>query len=38
MQITLISDTHGFHSQLQLVGGDLLIHAGDVLLVEDNRK
>ncbi len=30
MQITLISDTHGFHNQLQLDGGDLLIHAGDV--------
>lgn len=30
MQITLISDTHGFHNRLQLEGGDMLIHAGDV--------
>jgi Icc-related predicted phosphoesterase len=30
MKITLISDTHSFHDQLQLAGGDLLIHAGDV--------
>ena len=30
MQITTISDTHGLHHQLQLPGGDLLIHAGDV--------
>ena len=30
MQITTISDTNGFHHQLQLPGGDLLIHAGDV--------
>ena len=30
MQITLISDTHGFHDQLHLAGGDVLIHAGDV--------
>lgn len=30
MQFTTISDTHGLHHQLQLPGGDLLIHAGDV--------
>ena len=30
MQITLISDTHGFHNKLLLEGGDLLIHAGDI--------
>ncbi|WP_395074902.1 metallophosphatase domain-containing protein [Flavobacterium sp.] len=30
MQITLISDTHGCHDQLNLQGGDMLIHAGDV--------
>ena len=30
MQINTISDTHGLHHQLQLPGGDLLIHAGDV--------
>jgi len=32
MQITTISDTHGLHHQLQLPGGDLLIHAGDVCI------
>jgi Icc-related predicted phosphoesterase len=30
MQITLISDTHGQHDQLNLQGGDMLINAGDV--------
>lgn len=30
MHLTLISDTHGFHNQLNLAGGDMLIHAGDV--------
>jgi Icc-related predicted phosphoesterase len=30
MKITTISDTHGLHHQLQLPGGDVLIHAGDV--------
>lgn len=30
MQITLISDTHFCHNQLELPGGDMLIHAGDV--------
>ena len=30
MHLTLISDTHGFHNQLKLAGGDMLIHAGDV--------
>lgn len=30
MKITTISDTHGLHHQLNLVGSDLLIHAGDV--------
>lgn len=30
MQLTLISDTHYQHDQLTLIGGDLLIHAGDV--------
>ena len=29
MRITFISDTHTKHGQLQLPGGDLLIHAGD---------
>lgn len=30
MKITAISDTHGLHRQLQLPGGDVLIHSGDV--------
>lgn len=30
MKITFISDTHGKHQQLDLDGGDILIHAGDV--------
>lgn len=30
MKITTISDTHGLHHQIQLPGGDVLIHAGDV--------
>jgi Icc-related predicted phosphoesterase len=30
MKVVAISDTHGYHDQLQLPSGDLLIHAGDV--------
>jgi len=30
MHITLISDTHFQHKKLQLEGGDMLIHAGDL--------
>lgn len=30
MQITFISDTHGLHHQLDLTGGEVLVHAGDV--------
>ena len=30
MRITAISDTHTKHSQLNLPGGDLLIHGGDL--------
>lgn len=30
MKITAISDTHNFHEFLNLPGGDLLIHAGDI--------
>ena len=30
MTLTLISDTHFRHKQLQLQGGDMLIHAGDL--------
>ncbi len=30
MNITAISDTHGYHEQLRLTGGDVLIHAGDI--------
>lgn len=31
MKITFISDTHTKHRQLKLPGGDLLIHAGDLM-------
>jgi len=31
MKITFISDTHAKHRQLYLEGGDLLIHAGDIM-------
>lgn len=30
MQLTLISDTHGIHSDLKLPPGETLIHAGDI--------
>ncbi len=30
MKIVAISDTHGYHGQLCLPSGDMLIHAGDV--------
>lgn len=30
MHLTLISDTHGQHDQLNLQGSDMLIHAGDI--------
>lgn len=30
MKIVAISDTHGFHNQLQLPKGDILLHSGDV--------
>lgn len=30
MKITTLSDTHGLHHKLELPGGDVLIHAGDV--------
>jgi Icc-related predicted phosphoesterase len=30
MKVTAISDTHGKHTDIELSGGDVLIHAGDV--------
>lgn len=30
MKITFISDTHGLHKQVNLPGGDMLIHSGDM--------
>jgi len=30
MKLTLISDTHGYHSYLQLPSGDVLLHTGDI--------
>ena len=32
MRIVLISDTHGLHRELDVPGGDMLIHAGDFTL------
>lgn len=29
-RITFISDTHNKHNQLKLIGGDILIHSGDI--------
>lgn len=29
MQLTHISDTHGYHTHLTLLGGDVLVHSGD---------
>lgn len=31
VKITHISDTHGYHNNLHLNGGDILIHSGDIL-------
>ena len=31
MKITFISDTHTKHKQLDLPGGDILIHSGDIM-------
>jgi Icc-related predicted phosphoesterase len=36
LQIVCISDTHGFHREMTLPTGDILIHAGDFLT--DNRQ
>lgn len=30
LNITCISDTHGMHNNVELCGGDILIHAGDI--------
>jgi Icc-related predicted phosphoesterase len=38
ISITLISDTHGYHNDLQLKGGDILIHAGDISMRGDNKE
>ena len=34
IKLTHISDTHGYHNNLHLNGGDILIHSGDI---EDNH-
>jgi Icc-related predicted phosphoesterase len=34
--ITHISDTHGYHQNIKLIGGDILIHSGDI--VDYKRK
>ena len=40
IRITLISDTHTKHKELdgQLPGGDLLIHAGDIMNSGHNKN
>lgn len=40
MKITIISDTHGLHDQLtdDLIGGDILIHCGDVMTTGYDEK
>lgn len=38
MRITLISDTHTKHRKLDLPGGDLLIHSGDVMNSGHNER
>ncbi len=30
MKITFISDTHGYHNEISLLEGDILIHSGDI--------
>lgn len=30
-KITHISDTHGYHQRIKLIGGDILLHSGDIL-------
>ena len=30
MRLVLISDTHGLHDQVEVPGGDVLVHAGDL--------
>lgn len=30
LKLTLISDTHGFHNDLERLEGDMIIHAGDI--------
>lgn len=32
MRLVMISDTHGFHEQLEIPDGDVLVHAGDFCL------
>lgn len=38
MRIEHISDTHGFHNQLQLKGADILIHTGDATNYRDQYR
>lgn len=38
MKIILISDTHGFHEQMIIPDGDILIHAGDISLKGNEKE
>lgn len=38
MKITLISDTHNRHHKINLLGGDMLIHAGDATEMGTDRE
>jgi Icc-related predicted phosphoesterase len=35
IKITHISDTHGYHSELNFTGGDILIHSGDIFDIQN---
>lgn len=38
LRIVCISDTHGFHRQLDIPAGDILIHSGDLLPDDDQLE
>lgn len=38
MKITIISDTHGLHERLGNLGGDVLIHCGDMFNLSDEGQ
>lgn len=38
MRLVLLSDTHGFHDQIEVPPGDVLIHAGDFTMTGEERE